>query len=357
LSRRILLLVTDLQIGGTPSVVRELAIRLHDPPKVSIDVACLAPWGPNADQIQDHGIDVTALNATGSWDIGVLRRLNAVVRAGSYDTVMSFLIHANAAAAFTKLVYRDFRCIQCIQTTQSHPWHWLVQRIVQTAAEKIVVPSQSAAQVAQQWSNVPENKIVVIPNAIDPDQFARSHIPTDPPTPYPIGFIGRLDPIKQVPLLIEEFALLSHQRDVMLHVFGDGNDRARITAEIARFGLAAKVILHGAVAKPQAALEQIGMLVLPSAAEGFGLVLIEAMAAGVPVIANNAPGIRDVVHDGQTGLLVNVANNNELAGAMVRLIDDSTLRLRLIENGLAEVRERFSWEKILSAYRRLLSLE
>jgi hypothetical protein len=53
LQRRILLLITDLEIGGTPSVVRELAIRLHDPPRVVVDVACLSAWGPTADQIQE----------------------------------------------------------------------------------------------------------------------------------------------------------------------------------------------------------------------------------------------------------------------------------------------------------------
>ena len=63
MARRILLLITDLEIGGTPTVVRELAVRLHRPPYVFVDVACLAKWGPVADQIQAAGISVTALGA------------------------------------------------------------------------------------------------------------------------------------------------------------------------------------------------------------------------------------------------------------------------------------------------------
>jgi glycosyltransferase involved in cell wall biosynthesis len=357
LQRRILLLITDLEIGGTPSVVRELAVRLHDPPHVIVDVACLSAWGPTADQIQQKGIRVFSLNARGATDVRVFFRLSGLIHQGGYDTVFSFLVHANTAAAIAKLVHRDVRFIQSIQTTQPEPrWHWAMQRVVQNVADKIAVPSESAKRVAMQWADIPTEKIVLISNAIDPDEFPRSVVATQQPAPFPIGFIGRLDPIKQVPRLIQQFSLLSRERDVILHIFGDGTDRQRVMSEIAKFGLAEKVILHGVTAKPQAALERIAILVLPSAAEGFGLVLIEAMAAGVPVIANNAPGIRDVVRDGETGLLIDVAAPSDLSYAMQKLLDDRPLRLRLIENGLREVRERFSWQAILPAYRRLLNL-
>jgi glycosyltransferase involved in cell wall biosynthesis len=312
-----------------------------------------------ADRRSNSGkeIRVIPLNARGASDIGVLFRLSALLHEGRYDTVFSFLIHANTAAATMKLVHRDVRFIQSIQTTQPEPrWHWLMQRFVQGAAEKIVVPSESAKRVAIQWADIPAEKIAVISNAIDPDEFPHSVLAAHQPTPFPIGFIGRLDPIKQVPLLIQQFSLLARQRDVLLHVFGDGVDRPHVIAEIARLSLENKIVMHGIIPKPQAALDQIGMLILPSAAEGFGLVLIEAMAAGVPVIANDAPGIRDVVRNGETGLLVNVAAADELSNAMQRLIDDQPLRLRLIEKGLAEVRQKFSWQAILPAYHRLLNL-
>ena len=91
---------------------------------------------------------------------------------------------------------------------------------------------------------------------------------------------------------------------VRLVIFGDGAERPHIVSEISRLNIADHVTLHGAVAKPQEALAQIDLLVLPSMAEGFGLVLIEAMAAGVPVVATNVAGIRDVVVNGETGVLV-----------------------------------------------------
>jgi glycosyltransferase involved in cell wall biosynthesis len=121
--------------------------------------------------------------------------------------------------------------------------------------------------------------------------------------------------------------------------------------------LSSRVTLHGAIARPQEALSQIDLLVLPSEAEGFGLVLIEAMAAGVPVVATNVPGIRDVVTHEQTGLLVPPAAPDRLAAAIRRLINDDALRQHLTATALREVQTRFAWPAVLPVYRRLLQLQ
>src|SRR5437764_14534990 len=87
--RRILLLITDLEIGGTPTVVRELAVRLHRPPGVQVEVACLSQWGPVADQIRAAGVNVTALNGRRAADLPrVVTRLVRLIRGNPpFDTV------------------------------------------------------------------------------------------------------------------------------------------------------------------------------------------------------------------------------------------------------------------------------
>jgi glycosyltransferase involved in cell wall biosynthesis len=349
---RILLLITDLQIGGTPTVVRELAIRLHHT-GVEIEVACLSTWGPVADQLRNAGVTVTALNARGATDLKILPRLIRLIRSRKFTTVFSFLMHANAMAAAASMFVREVRWIQSIQTTQPRPrWHWLVQRIAQHAAGDIVVPSPSVANLATQWSHVSPDKIVVIPNAIDPAEWADapSPVPATDPRPYPITFLGRLDPVKDVPTLVQAVAQLSPL--VHLHVYGQGNDRSRIESAIA--SLNAPVTMHGAIEQPQSALAQSGLLVLPSLAEGFGLVLIEAMAAGVPVVATDVPGIRDVVQHERTGLLTPPSNAPALATAIRRMVDERQLRTRLIQQAADNVRIRFTWDAVLQRYRDLL---
>jgi len=150
--RRILLLITDLQIGGTPTVVRELALRLRSN-QIAVEVACLADEGPVATQMRQAGVQVTALNTRGISDVGVFKRLAELIRLREYDTVFSFLVHANVAVAVASQMVEKVRVLQSIQTTQPYPrWHWKMQAIAAKSAEKIVVPSRSFADVATKWS-------------------------------------------------------------------------------------------------------------------------------------------------------------------------------------------------------------
>ena len=315
--RRILLLITDLEIGGTPTVVRELATRLHSPPEVEIQVACLSKWGPVADQIRAAGVAVTPLDARGARDLRrTIGRLRGLVRERQIDTVFSFLVHSNFVAALASKALPHVRFFQSIQTTQPRPrWHWWIQRRIHQAAEKVVVPSPSAGQVARQWAHVSAERLVVIPNAVDVDLLAaiaperdaflagahRAEMATR------VGYLGRLDPVKRVDVLIRAMRQLcgTHLTHYRLHVFGDGPLRGKLEL-LARSELDPQMefVFHGAVASPVEALKQVDILVLPSEAEGFGLVLIEAMAAGVPVVATDVAGIRDVVTHEVSGLLV-----------------------------------------------------
>src|SRR6059058_476177 len=154
--------------------------------------------------------------------------------------------------------------------------------------------------------------MVVIPNGIEPNELRWLERPVGGDE-FQLGFLGRLDPIKRVPDLVE--ALRDVQR-AHLHIFGEGPERAEIERTVIRLGLTQRVTLHGAVQRPQGALSKMSLLVLPSAAEGFGLVLIEAMAAGIPVVATDVPGIRDVVRDGITGVLAPPGQPQKLAEAI-----------------------------------------
>src|SRR5262249_12015889 len=157
--------------GGTPTVVRELAIRLRKATagksitSDSVHVACLSEWGPVAYQIQDAAIPVTPLNAHSPRDVLVISRLVGLICQYGFGVVFSFLVHASAVAAAAARFVPQVRFIQSIQTTQPNPrWQWRNQRFAHWAAAKIVVPSQSVAQVAREWCEIPAEKIVIIPN-------------------------------------------------------------------------------------------------------------------------------------------------------------------------------------------------
>jgi len=331
-------------------VVRELALRLSGDEGAYVHVACLDRWGPVAEQLRARGIAVTALAACSRLDAGVIFRLIRLIRREHIDTVFSFLIHANAAAALASLLTRQVRFLQSIQTTQPHPrWHWMLQRIVRHAAEEIVVPSPSVAQAARKWAGIPAERIVVIPNAVEVGEFS---LPRRDVPGKRVGFIGRLDPIKRIDDAVAAISRLGE--DVTLDIYGEGRQRGQIESMVQRLGLGRRVTLHGTVPGSAEALSGIDVLVLPSDAEGFGLVLIEAMAAGVPVIGTNVPGIRDVIRDGGNGILTPPRNPKALADSIERVLSDAALRNTLVAGGTARVQSQFAWPIVYPQYRAML---
>jgi glycosyltransferase involved in cell wall biosynthesis len=347
MSRRILMLITDLEIGGTPTVVRELAIRLNDPPHVVVEVACLKGPGPVADQIRNAGIDVTALGARSVLSLpNVVFSLRKLIKQRNFDTVVSFLIHANAVATMAMRPLHDVRLFQSIQTTQENPrWHWWLQGQIESRAERFIAPSRAIARAAKTRSGIAESRFDIIPNAIDPDEFPRQIVFAG--ETVRLGFLGRIDPVKRLSVAIEAVRRIGDP-SVELHVFGAGHDPG-VDLKTVRW--------HGPVKRPQEALSQMDCLILPSIGEGFGLVLIEAMAAGVPVIASAAGAIPEVVRDEWSGILVPVGPDevSRFAVAVERLRSDRQFREHLIANGLSDVQRRFTWEVVLPEYQRSLS--
>jgi glycosyltransferase involved in cell wall biosynthesis len=355
MTRRILLLITDLEIGGTPTVVRELATRLNAPPDVEIEVACLSKWGPVADQLRAAGVNVTALGASGVMSLGIVPKLVRLIRSRKFDTVFSFLIHANAIAAVASVLCRDVRFLQSIQTVQRRPrWHWWLQHGIQHRAQVIVVPSAAVADAASVRCGVQTDRIVVVPNAIDPADFEIHPVFQKPM--IRIGFLGRLDRVKLIGQLIAAVWWMS-DLPVECHIFGEGPERRRLEQLITSYEVGNRVFFHGTVARPQEALRQMDVLVLPSPVEGFGLVLIEAMASGVPVIASRSGGSANVVQNQENGLLVGYDYyDREIQANVRRLAADAALRTNLIAGGLATVQEKFTWDVVLPQYRALLDL-
>ena len=347
--------MTDLEIGGTPTVVRELAVRLHSPPAVEVEVACLGRWGPVAEQIKASGVSVTAFGARGGRDLmSVVGRLRELVRGRGIDTVFSFLVHANFVAALASRKLSGVRFLQSIQTVQPTPrWHWVAQRWARRWAEQVVVPSRAIVDVAAGRSRISPDKFIVIPNAVHPGDFPPVDVFAGPV--LRAGYLGRLDPAKSPALLLSALRL-SKRSDLELHYFGAGPERPVLEKVVPRAGLVGRVFFHGAVPRPQDALRQIDVLCLPSRVEGFGLVLIEAMASGVPVIACAAGAVPEVVTDRENGLLVDPLVADRQFFELLELLRDDQLRNRLIAAGRRTVHERFTWDVVLPQYRRLIGL-
>jgi phosphatidyl-myo-inositol alpha-mannosyltransferase len=194
----------------------------------------------------------------------------------------------------------------------------------------------------------------IVPNGVDVEPF-RHAAPADLPPGRHILFVGRLEPRKGFPIAVEAFRLLApDQPDLHLTVVGDGPDRRALWSlppEIQERVLMIGTVSHAQLPAYHAASD---VFVAPSTGrESFGIVLVEAMAAGLPIVASDIPGYREVVRKGVDGLLVPPNDPPAVAEAIRTVISDPALAERLRAAAQARA-ERFRWEvvavEIESAY-------
>lgn len=161
-----------------------------------------------------------------------------------------------------------------------------------------------------------------------------------------IGTIGRLVPQKAIHVLLDAApALLQADPATRVLVVGDGPLRGALEAQARGLGIAHAVEFAGYQEDVVSAYAAMDVFVLPSRDEGFGLVFLEAMAVGVPVIGTRVIGSEDAVEDGTTGLLVPYGDAPALARAVRRLLDDGELRCRLRDTAAARVQRSASREQ------------
>ena len=194
-------------------------------------------------------------------------------------------------------------------------------------------------------------KVELTPLGVDPDGaggLAAAPRPggvADAGAPFRLACVGQLQPAKGYHLLLEAVAaVVEAGRAVTLTVVGDGPDRDALRAHADRLALGPRVSFVGAL-NQDAVREVYGRadaFVLASFAEGVPVVLMEAMAAGVPCVATRITGIPELIRDGIDGLLVTPSSVDELAEAIGRLIDDPALRAALAASARRRVEERYN---------------
>ena len=138
--------------------------------------------------------------------------------------------------------------------------------------------------------------------------------------------VSNFRPVKRVLDVIDTFARVRAQREVTLLMVGDGPDRARAEARCRELDLAQDVVFLGKVKNPIEPLLISDLLLLPSETESFGLVALEAMAAGVPVVSSNVGGLPEVNVQEETGFLRDVGDVEGMAQDALAILDDGALR-------------------------------
>ncbi len=228
------------------------------------------------------------------------------------------------------------------------------RRMALPAAHTLVVPSQTLERVALDVWKQPHDRVKQIANGIDVGAYGR------PTVAIPglargkgevvVGTMAGLRPVKNLSRLVRCAAAVPNMRIVIV---GEGEDRAVIEAEAARLGIADRVVMPGHMAEPARFVGHLDIFALSSDSEQFPISLVEAMAAGLPVVATDVGDVGQIVGPQNRRFIVPPRNEMKFYESLKALADDAALRHALGAENRAKARAEFAEDAMISAYRRL----
>lgn len=356
---RIAFCITDLDPGGAERALVELVTRL-DRTRWLPAVYALSGPGALTDELQAAGIAVTCLGARRPRDLAVVCRLARALRGFRPALLQTFLFHANIAGRLAGWLAGVPHIISGIRVaerrTSTHLW---LDRATNWMVDRNVCVSTAVAEFSHRAAHLRPDKTVVIANGVDVARFEAAAPADLTPFGVPQGSrvliaVGRLDPQKGLQYLIEAMSgLATREPDLHLLLVGEGPQRTQIETWIHERSLSGRVHLAGWRKDVPELLQAAWCLVLPSLWEGMPNVVLEAMAAGLPVVATRVEGTDELVLDGETGLLVASRSASQIESAIAALGNEFGRAQRLGQNGQNRVKSLFSWEKMVSDYAHL----
>jgi glycosyltransferase involved in cell wall biosynthesis len=358
---KLLLFIPTLDQSGAEKQFSLLATGLSRG-EFDIQVVCLTRGGPYESLLEEHGIPVAVLHKRLKFDPVAYFRLRAFFKRFQPDIVHSWLFAANAYGRLAagsrdrpKIIISE-RCVD----SWKQSWQLKLDRKLIPRTDRLVANSQSVAEFYRE-QGFPGEKIVVIPNGVklcdegplSPDE-KNSLLKTweIPPGSRIVGYAGRLAPQKRGADLIWSLQLLRQLTDrVYLVIIGDGPERTEMLKLSQHMGCDHLVRFLGHQNNVPRLMRAFDVAWLASDFEGQSNSLMEAMAAGVPVVASDIPANRELVADGETGFLVKVGDCPAFSQFADRILADPELARRLGEAGRERMRMHFNVETMIESHR------
>ncbi len=350
----VIYLITELNIGGAEKVLVHF-LRALDRTRYRPLVVCLYGGdGAIADELRAIGVPVVDLGMSAQWRLDAFGRLLWLLRRQRPTILHSALFHANVFGRLAGRLAGVPVIISCRQNISiGAQWREWVNRWTVGLDDRVIAVCELARQMELHQTGLAPEKVVTIYNAVDPAMLEAAGSAAAPvlaahrtPDTLLVGAVCRFHPQKGLAHLITAFAsLVDRMPHVHLVLVGDGELRGALEAQVQTLGLCEKVTFTGFRTDVPTILAQLDLFVLPSLWEGLPLVLLEAMAAQLPVVATAVGGTPEVVIDGVTGLLVPPADPAALTAAMARLLAEEELRRTMGHCGRQRVAEEFSAAK------------
>jgi glycosyltransferase involved in cell wall biosynthesis len=347
-------LVTTIEFGGLEKVVLDL-IRCRARETFEMRVMCLETAGALAPRFAEQGIPVETIGRPGDWYWQRVVRLAGRLRAVRPHVLHTHNpgphLHGALAAGLARvpvLVHTkhgrnrvDRRLVR------------MINRFAASRSDCVVAVSDDAAAVSREIERVPPAKIRTIHNGVDLEHYAYRG-PREGRTGLRAVTVARLDPVKDQATLLRAVRLIvDKDPSFSVDVVGDGPSRSELEILRAELNLEHHCRFHGFQNDVRPFLAQADVFVLSSISEGIPLTMLEAMAMGLPGIATDVGGNREVIVPGDTGYLVPVRSPAALAEAVLRLKVEPGGLDRLGRGSRRRVEEEFSLAAMVARYEAL----
>ncbi len=354
-------LLHTLNVGGAEVLAARIGRRLRD--RCRFVFACLDEIGTLGLELRDEGFPVEVIGRRAGLDWRCGLRLAALLRRERVD-----LIHAHQYTPFFYSLLARFLYRRPPVLFTEHGRHFpdyprpkrrAGNRLLLEQRDRVVGVGQAVRQALIHNEGIPARRVGVIYNGIDLDGFGngahdRAAVRRDlgvAADDFVILLVARLDYLKDHATAVRTIQRVAQSRpNAKLVLVGEGPEKARIEALVAQQQLGAQVRFLGLRKDVARLLRGADLFLLTSISEGIPLTVIEAMAAGLPVVATRVGGLAEVVADGTTGCLAPSGDDAALAEQVLRLADEPALRHRLGEAGRQRAAGLFSEDQMHAAY-------
>lgn len=331
---RISHVVENLNRGGLERAVIDL-IGAQRALGHACQVICLFEPGSLAEELLQHGVPVHACCKQRGFDFAAIGRMRRHLRDHASE-----VLHTHNAVAHYHAVLAGFGLpIRCTINTRhgmgglatGSRREWIYRRSL-ARTDFVVTVCEAAKRDMLDRGAVPASKLLAVANGIRVDQFALADVASRaaqveslglPVGTRVVGTVGRLNWAKDHSSLIAAFAKLHAQvADTALVIVGDGELRVGLQKQVDQSGIADRIFLLGDRSDVRELLRGFDLFAMSSLTEGYSIALLEACAAGLPIVATDVGGNAEIVRDGINGMLVPARSEDALAEALIQLLND-----------------------------------
>ncbi len=361
-------MIGNLGLGGAQSVLYHLWPSLHAARGYEFDICVLNAVGHFGEKLRSEGARIHCLESKRKYDPTAVLALRRIIRRGNYNIVHAHLfpeLHlvrlAAAGIKNIRLVYTEHLATN--RRRQLGVAGKIFDRLAYDSYGQVIAVNASTKQNLVEWQPGLADRSTIIKNGVRKNHInaAKSDLleelglsPNSDKTL--ILFAGRLNIQKGVDVLLAALSEMGRD-DYICLIAGDGEERHRLEAMAATLGLQDRVRFMGNRSDVTGLLKQADFMALPSRYEGLPIIILEAMAAGCPIIATAVDGTAEVLRD-DSALLVPADDSRSLAGAIKKFLDNPSLRDELANRASIEAEEysaERNAERLFAVYDKVLA--